>query len=272
MGKFVYYTEKDIIYFLKTNKKKQQIQNNYSNGQKNVLKNIAQTLKNKAYPYSTSIDALETLKYIENNKKVKIMSKNKLAIFGGETNFKNFQQFNTMATEEINAVKSGRVWVLSKFLGEWHPDFYGGPKVREFELACEEYFNVKNAVSVNSWTSGLICSVGAIDIEPGDEVILSPWTMCACASAILHWNAIPVFADIDPYTYNLNPQSIEKNITEQTKAIMAIDIFGQSADMDEIMLIAKKHNLKVISDSAQSPGAIYKERWPEQLLTLVGTA
>ncbi len=188
------------------------------------------------------------------------MSKNKLAIFGGEKLIsKNFQQFNTMATEEINAVKkvveSG---VLSKFLGEWHPDFYGGPKVREFELACEEYFNVKNAVSVNSWTSGLICSVGAIDIEPGDEVILSPWTMCACASAILHWNAIPVFADIDPYTYNLNPQSIEKNITEQTKAIMAIDIFGQSADMDEIMLIAKKHNLKVISDSAQSPGAIYK--------------
>jgi len=188
------------------------------------------------------------------------MIKSKLAILGGEKLItKDFKNFNTMGHEESQAAKevieSG---VLSKFLGEWHPDFYGGPKVKEFEKKCETFFSVRNAITVNSWTSGLICAVGAIDIEPGDEVIVSPWTMCACASAILHWNAIPVFADIEEYTFNLDPNSIEKNISENTKAIMAIDIFGHSANMNEIMKIAKKNNLKVISDSAQSPGSMYK--------------
>ena len=83
--------------------------------------------------------------------------------------------------------------------------------------------------------------------------------MCASATSILHWNAIPVFADIDPKTFNICPKSIEKNISARTKAIMAVDIFGQSADMDTIMSIAKNHNLKVISDSAQSPGARYND-------------
>ena len=86
------------------------------------------------------------------------MTKSKLAILGGSKMIsKHFKPFNTMGIEEINAVKevveSG---VLSKFLGEWHPDFYGGPKVREFETLCEDFFRVKNAISVNSWTSGLI--------------------------------------------------------------------------------------------------------------------
>jgi dTDP-4-amino-4,6-dideoxygalactose transaminase len=85
--------------------------------------------------------------------------------------------------------------------------------------------------------------------------------MSASATAILHWNAIPVFADIDPETYNLDPASIEKNITPHTKAIMVADIFGQSADMDEIMAIAAAHKLKVISDTAQAPGAMYKARF-----------
>ena len=150
----------------------------------------------------------------------------KLAIHGGaKTITKSFKHYNSIGQEEIDAAKSVvETGVLSKFLGCWDPDFYGGPKVKEFESVCEDFFKVKNAISVNSWTSGLICSVGAIDIEPGDEVILSPWTMCACAAAILHWNAIPVFADIDIKTYNLDPRSIEKNITKQTKAIMAIDL------------------------------------------------
>lgn len=136
-----------------------------------------------------------------------------------------------------------------------------GAKVREFEQCASEYFGVKHAITVNSWTSGLISAVGAIGIEPGDEVITTPWTMSASATAILHWNALPVFADIDPDTYNLDPKSVEKNITEYTKAILVADIFGQSADMDELMALAKRFDLKVISDSAQSPGAIYKERF-----------
>ena len=187
----------------------------------------------------------------------------KLALFGGEKTIKNsFEKYNSMGMEEVQAAKgvieSG---VLSQFLGVWHEDFYGGPKVKEFERQAAAYFDVKHAVTVNSWTSGLVAALGAVGMEPGDEVIVTPWTMSASATAILHWNAIPVFADIDRETYNLDPKSIEKNITPYTKAIMVADIFGQSADMDEIMAIAAAHNLKVISDTAQSPGAMYKGRF-----------
>ena len=188
---------------------------------------------------------------------------NRLALMGGTKTIQTpFRKYNPIGTEELQAAKrvieSG---VLSQYLGVWHEDFYGGPKVREFECQAAEYFGVKHAVTVNSWTSGLIAAVGAIGIEPGDEVIVTPWTMCATATAILHWNAIPVFADIDPETYNLDPKSIERNITPYTKAIMVADIFGQSADMDEIMALASKYDLKVISDTAQAPGALYKGRY-----------
>ena len=191
------------------------------------------------------------------------MNKEKLAILGGEKTITiPFKRYNPIGAEEVAAAKAViESGVLSQFLGTWHEDFYGGPKVREFERKCEDYFGVKHAITVNSWTSGLVAAVGAIGIEPGDEVIVTPWTMSASATAILHWNAIPVFADIDPETYNLDPASIEENITPYTKAIMVADIFGQSADMDEIMEIADKHNLKVISDTAQAPGAMYKERF-----------
>jgi len=188
------------------------------------------------------------------------MSNPKLALFGGPKTIQTtFKRYNPIGVEEVEAAKqvieSG---VLSQFLGVWHKDFYGGSKVREFERQCAEYFGVKHAVTVNSWTSGLVAAVGAIGIEPGDEVIVTPWTMSAAATAILHWNAIPVFADIDPETFNLDPKSVEANITPYTKAIMVADIFGQSADMDALMAIAAKHGLKVISDTAQAPGALYK--------------
>lgn len=187
----------------------------------------------------------------------------KLALLGGPKAIQTaFKRYNPIGAEEVEAAKqvieSG---VLSQFLGTWHGDFYGGPKVREFERACAAYFGVKHAITVNSATSGLIAAVGAIGIEPGDEVIVSPWTMCASATAILHWNAIPVFADIDPETFNLDPKSVEANITPYTKAIMAVDIFGQSADMDALMAIADRHGLKVISDAAQAPGAFYKDKY-----------
>ena len=197
---------------------------------------------------------------------------NKLALFGGKKTIKKpFVRYNPIAIEEksaaIKVIESG---VLSKFLGTWSPDFFGGPKVQEFERLCESYFGVKHAVVVNSWTSGLIAAVGAIGIEPGDEVIVTPWTMCASATAILHWNAIPVFADIDPNTYCLDPKSIELNITPQTKAIMVVDIFGHSADMKSILAIAKEHNLKVISDTAQAPGAMYYGEYAGTLADIGG--
>lgn len=188
------------------------------------------------------------------------MSNPNLALFGGPKTIQTtFKRYNPIGVEEVEAAKqvieSG---VLSQFLGAWHEDFYGGPKVREFERQCAEYFGVKHAVTVNSWTSGLVAAVGAIGIEPGNEVIVTPWTMSATATAILHWNAIPVFADIDPETFNLDPKSVEANITPYTKAIIVADIFGQSADMDALTAVAAKHGLKVISDTAQAPGALYQ--------------
>jgi perosamine synthetase len=183
----------------------------------------------------------------------------KLALLGGpKTVATPFRKYNSIGHEEVAAAKgvieSG---VLSQFIGAWNDDFFGGPHVKAFEKEAAHYFRVKHAITVNSWTSGLIAAVGAIGIEPGDEVIVTPWTMSASATAILHWNAIPVFADIDPITYNIDPKSIEANITPHTKAIMSVDIFGQSADMKSIMSLAKKYNLKVISDTAQAPGALY---------------
>ena len=191
------------------------------------------------------------------------MIKEKLAIFGGnKTINKRYSSYNSIGLDEINSAKSVlESGVLSKFLGCWDPDFYGGSKVQEFERAWEKYFDVKHAVTVNSWTSGLIASVGAIDIEPGDEIIVSPWTMCASATAILHWNAIPVFADIENDTFNLDPKSIIKNISSQTKAILAIDIFGHPCDIDLIQKIADDYNLKLITDTAQAPGSLYKGKF-----------
>ncbi|WP_320667183.1 DegT/DnrJ/EryC1/StrS family aminotransferase [Prochlorococcus sp. MIT 1307] len=186
------------------------------------------------------------------------MNKNRLALLGGSKLIDyTFAKYNSIGKEEkvavSNVMDSG---CLSKFLGCWDEDFYGGPEVKRFERACKSYFKVQYAVTVNSWTSGLICALGAIGVEPGDEVIVTPWTMCATATSILHWNAIPVFADIDKRTFNLDIQSVKNNITENTKVIMAADIFGQSCDVVGLNEIALENNIKLITDSAQSPGSI----------------
>ena len=196
----------------------------------------------------------------------------KLALFGGKPVIDQpFKRYNSIGREEIQAVTNVmKTGVLSKYLGCWGDDFFGGPKVQEFEKACEAYFKVKHAITVNSWTSGLSVAVGAIGIEPGDEIIVSPWTMCASATAILHWNAIPVFADIETDTFCLDPKSVEENISPYTKAIMSVDIFGQSANVDALNTIAKKYNLKVISDTAQAPGALYKEKYAGTLTDIGG--
>ncbi|WP_319245049.1 DegT/DnrJ/EryC1/StrS family aminotransferase [uncultured Propionivibrio sp.] len=186
----------------------------------------------------------------------------KLALFGGpKTIERPFVRYNPIGAEEVEAAKAVvESGVLSQFIGAWHEDFNGGPKVREFENACATYFGARHAITVNSWSSGLTAAVGAIGIEPGDEIIVSPWTMCASATAILHWNAIPVFADIEPTTFCLDPAAVEAAITPYTKAIMAVDIFGHSANMRALMEIAGRHGLKVISDTAQAPGAMYHGR------------
>ncbi len=195
-----------------------------------------------------------------------------LAVLGGAKTINTpFKLYHAMGQEEkqaaIAVLESG---VLSQFLGAWHADFYGGSKVQQFEHDWANFFKVKHAVSVNSLTSGLIAAVGALGIAPGDEVIVSPWTMCASATAILHWNAIPVFADIEAATFNLDPQSVEANITPHTKAIIAIDIFGHAADMQALLALAVKYDLKIISDAAQAPGAYYHNKYAGTLAHIGG--
>lgn len=155
----------------------------------------------------------------------------------------------------IEVMDSGN---LSGFFGSPGPQWLGGPKVLEFEAKWKAMYGFEHAISINSWTTGLMTAVGAIGIGPGDEVIVSPYTMSASATAVLFYGGIPVFADIDPDTFNISPASIEARITPRTKAIMVVHIFGQAADMDPIMAIARKHNLKVIEDAAQAPGVYYK--------------
>lgn len=181
----------------------------------------------------------------------------KLAINGGEKlRSEPFPEYNTIDELEEEAVlrvlRSGK---LSTYLGTWHEDFYGGVEVQALEKEWAEFFNVKHAISVNSATSGLYSAVGAIGIKPGDEVIVSPYTMSASATAILLYGGIPVFADIEEDYFCIDPKSIEKNITEKTKAIMAVDIFGQPCNFNAIKEIAKQHNLKIIEDTAQAPYA-----------------
>ena len=187
----------------------------------------------------------------------------KLALFGGKKIItKKFQNYNSIGKQELKAatrvVKSGK---LSSFLGTYSKDFYGGKKVLEFENKWKKVFKVKYAISVNSWTSGLIAAIGALDINPGDEIIVSPWTMCATATCILQWNAIPVFADINLEDFCLDPKSVEKNITKKTKAILTTDIAGHPSRYKELKILAKKYNLKLISDNAQSIASKYGKKF-----------
>lgn len=182
-----------------------------------------------------------------------------LAINGG-TPFidSKFKPYTTLGSQELDVVKevlSSKN--LSGFLGAPGPKFLGGPRVLEFEAAAASKFNAKYCVSFNSWTSGLVASVGSITgLEPGDEIITSSWTMSATAMSILHWNAIPVFADIDPVSYCLDPLEVEKLITDRTKAILTVDIFGKSSNYRALRDICDRHNLLLIADSAQAPGAL----------------
>lgn len=187
----------------------------------------------------------------------------KLAINGGvKLRTTPFPAYNTIGTEEeeaaLRVLRSGK---LSTYLGTWHADFYGGPEVRALESEWAAYFGVKHAISVNSATSGLYAAVGACGISPGDEIIVSAYTMSASATAALVYGAIPIFADIEEEYYCLDPKSIEAKITPRTKAIIIVDIFGQPYDRDAINAIAQKHSLYVIEDTAQAPGAMLGEHY-----------
>lgn len=135
-----------------------------------------------------------------------------------------------------------------------------GPKIEAFEQAFAAYVGCQHAAGVNSGTSGLHLAVIAAGIREGDEVITPSFSFIASANSILYERARPVFVDIDPLTGNMDPARIEEAITERTKAILVVHAFGQPADMDPILAIARKHNLAVIEDACEAIGAEYKGR------------
>ena len=157
-------------------------------------------------------------------------------------------QYGSIKTEIDSAIEK----VIEK------TEFILGPEVSSFESEIASYCNTKYAVGVASGTDALHLSLIACGIKPGDEVITTPFTFIATAEVITLIGAIPVFADIEPTTYNLSPAKIAEKITSRTKAILPVHLFGQPCDMDPILELARKHNLKVIEDCAQSLGAEYK--------------
>lgn len=192
---------------------------------------------------------------------LKIMAK--LALLGGKPiSKKSLPPYNSIGREEERAVaKVMKGKKLSDFVaraGQW---FLGGKYVKELEKEFCKRFGVKYAVSFNSASTALQAAVGALGVGPGDQVITSPFTMSATASAILFNNALPVFADIDENSFSLEAKSIEENITAKTKALLVVNLCGGTPDYDNILKIAKKNNLKIIEDNAQAPGAIYKGKY-----------
>lgn len=180
-----------------------------------------------------------------------------LAILGGTPVIQHsLKPYSTIDASDALAAKrvidSG---MLSKFIGDAGDFFLGGPEIRSFESEFAKKFETKHAISVNSWTSGLWVAIGALGLEPGSEVITSPWTMAATATTLLHWNIVPVFADIEKTTFNLDPLDVEAKVTSRTRAIVCPDIFGQSADIEGLLAICAKYNLALISDTAQAPFA-----------------
>ncbi|MFX0132336.1 MAG: DegT/DnrJ/EryC1/StrS family aminotransferase [Candidatus Hodarchaeota archaeon] len=159
-------------------------------------------------------------------------------------------QYATIKTEietAINEVLESQHFIL-------------GPKVEEFEKSIAAYSETRYAIGVSSGTDALLVSLMALDIKPGDEVITTPFTFFSTVGVIARLNEVPVFVDIDPVSFNIDPQKIEAAVTEKTRAIIPVHLFGQCADMDSILEIAKKHNLYIIEDAAQTIGAEYKGR------------
>ena len=156
-----------------------------------------------------------------------------------------FAKIKDEVMAEVSAVCESQVFIL-------------GDRVEKFEKEAAEYCGCKYSVGVSSGSDALLMCLMVENIGPGDEVITTPFSFFATAGAIARVGAKPVFVDVDPETFNINPELIEAKITVRTKAIIPVHLFGQSADMGRIMEIANKHNLVVIEDSAQSIGAEYE--------------
>jgi len=149
---------------------------------------------------------------------------------------------------------------LSTFRASPGEHFLGGKKIREFEEKFSKKIGAKYGVTFNSASSALHAGIVAIGVNPGDEVIVPPYTFTSTATSALMHNAIPVFSDIKKDIYCLDPKKLEKTLSPLTKAIVPVHLFGHACDMDEIMEFAQKHNLRVMEDCAQAPGGLYKNK------------
>lgn len=181
-----------------------------------------------------------------------------LALFGGIPVRKESYPVHTTNLshlEEEEVLKVMRGGHLSGFSARPGERFLGGPMVQELERRFAAHLGVEYAVSFNSATSALHGTIAAAKIGPGDEVIVPPTTMSATASAVLMQNAIPVFADIEDETFGLDPRSVENAITQRTKAILTVNLFGHPSRLDALEKIAEKYSLILIEDNAQALGA-----------------
>jgi dTDP-4-amino-4,6-dideoxygalactose transaminase len=191
------------------------------------------------------------------------MSTSKLALLGGEPLIRKPFQFNkSIGAEEKRAVMevldSGE---LSGFIATAGEAFNGGPRVRALQQAFEAHYGMRHALGFNSATSALHAAASAMGIGPGDEVITSPWTMSATASAILFTGAVPVFADIEDESFGLDPASVQARITPRTRGIFTVNIFGHPCKLGPLREIADRHGLFLVEDNAQAPDALYSGRY-----------
>lgn len=178
---------------------------------------------------------------------------NKLAVNGGPKTVTRDFPWPIFDETDVNAV----IDVVRS--GQWgNPDC--ADSVKSFEDEFAEFCGAKYALACVNGSVALRLALIACGVKPGDEVIITPYTFIATASIVLEANCVPVFADIDPRTYNIDPEQIEKAITKRTKAIIPVHFAGQACDMEKIMQIAKKHNLRVIEDACHGHGAEYKGR------------
>jgi len=178
---------------------------------------------------------------------------NKLAVNGGPKTVTRDFPWPIFDETDVNAV----IDVVRS--GQWgNPDC--ADSVKSFEDEFAEFCGAKYALACVNGSVALRLALIACGVKPGDEVIITPYTFIATASIVLEANCVPVFADIDPRTYNIDPEQIEKAITKRTKAIIPVHFAGQACDMEKIMQIAKKHNLRVIEDACHGHGAEYKDR------------
>jgi perosamine synthetase len=191
------------------------------------------------------------------------MVRSQLALLGGtpvlDAPLAPFRRLGAEEKALVNEVFD--TGLLSGFLGTWSDEFRGGPYVRRLEADWTRTFGCKHAVTVNSNTSGLIAAMGAIGLSPGDEVIVPPFSMSATVMAPLFYGGIPVFVDIEPNTFSLDPEKVEAAISPRTKAILVVNLFGHPAYLAALRRLADERGIYLIEDNAQGPLAMESGRF-----------